>query len=264
MSKNKHVIMCSGAEMNMADMIAIQELLQEVHGFANYHYEKNKSAKYLTVEIKFHADSRDKSVYNPTFSVTTNAGSVSHQQFVRAPKPSKEDDIFSSYNCILAECATEGWTHEYFEGSVKDAILAYFPEDEIKEEYRYCEAFLSRWVQLISGEACGKPLTETVKKFVAKKFPSAPLEGEMFATSGTRASREAATALRDYERRVAAGREVTEDFDAITHIIVGNKGEDQYMVCEIHKPTGLVFRGRITSEYQLGVILNSLGLQYDW
>lgn len=267
MSNKKHVILCSGAEITMAEMISIQELLQEVHGFANYHYPTNRSAKYLTVETKFHSDSRDNSVYNIEFSVTTNSGSVGRQLYVRAPKST---DMFNPYDSWVAECEKNGWTYEVFEGSVRDAIYTNFPESELKEKYRYCEAFLSRWCQYISGEATGtKELPEACKLYIADNFPSVPLDSEMYAMVGTSDQRRTANSFRHLDKWNEKGQldkvPKDSDLDQITNIITGVKDKDGYMISEIHiRDGGLVFRGKIKSQFQFATILNALGLEYDW
>lgn len=267
MSKKKHVILCSGAEITMAEMISIQELLQEVHGFANYHYETNRSAKYLTVESKFHSDSRDNSVYNIEFAVTANSGSIGRQMYVQAPKTGEQ---FDKHSIWVEECEKNDWTYEEFDGSIREAIYSHFPESDLKEEYRYCEAFLSRWCQYISGEATGtKELPEACKLYLADNFPSVPLDSEMYAMVGTSSQRRIANTFRHLDKMKDKGKldQIPKDSElsTISNIITGVKDKDGYMIAEIHlRDGGMVFRGKIKSQFQFATILNALGLEYDW
>lgn len=268
MSNKKHLILCSGSELNMNQMIAIQELLQENHGFANYHYPTNKSAKYLTVVSKFHSDSRDNSVYNVSFEVTTNSGSVGHQQFVHARK--SKELLGCSHTAWVRECEEKGYTYEEFDGSVWDAIHKFFPTSELDAEYRYCSAFLSRWATLIYGEARGDRhgnLTQYTAEYIAKHFPTVPHDQDMYCVAGTAYHNSLAQRFRcmNTSEDLVTRKIEESDFDKIPNIICGVKGDDGYMFCEIHKrDEGLVFKGKIVSQYQLSVILDSVGIKHGW
>lgn len=256
-NKPQHVILCQGAEINMADMMGLQELLQETHGFAKYYYDTNRSAKYLKVTLNFFSDSRDNDVYNIGYEVRTNPSSTNHILFVSAPKT---EGIFDNYSSWVDECGTKGWTYETHEGSVRDAIYEKFPPCEMNEEYRYCSAFLSRWSQIIYGEACGNEQpSEEFLLYVADNFPTASLKADMYAVIGRKAERDSARRLRN------PAHSKREDYDALNMMVTANKGEDGYMVAEFHTRKGeMIFRGRIQSQYQLNIILSSLGVAYDW
>lgn len=221
--------------MTIAEALELQDHVLSKHGFGDFYRYNNESVKYSNVTFEVCHDSRDLlPLVNIIFSITSEN---KFRTFLF--RAGTSEDVNRQFN------DTQGNPMEVtiMKESVHDAILSFFPDVEYTGDSPLSLDGV-RWLQHIKQKHSPTTYETALIQYndFRQKFPPVVVGTEIpefFVPS----------IQRDEHGQIPTSPFLM--FVTGNELVVLRKGE-------------CVFRGSTTSEFQLGIIANALGIRFAW